>query len=143
MCKENGHECLGYGEGVEVSTARKPRKASEDAGVKTDSRRPKRSHGVGQVEQRSRPPERRGIGDAEKAGQGEADIGVYKEAAVFDYSPDNLPENRRVPYFRYFGPTAIVPGFKQMVVSVRDHHQSAGTNSSVSSRFPAPNAFHC
>lgn len=26
----------------------------------------------------------------------------------------------RVPYFRYFGPTAIVPGFKQMVVSVRD-----------------------
>lgn len=32
--------------------------------------------------------------------------------------------NHRVPYFRYFGPTAIVPGFKQMVVSVRDRRQS-------------------
>lgn len=32
--------------------------------------------------------------------------------------------NHRVPYFRYFGPTAIVPGFKQMVVSVRDRRRS-------------------
>ncbi|KAF2641864.1 hypothetical protein P280DRAFT_468363 [Massarina eburnea CBS 473.64] len=24
-----------------------------------------------------------------------------------------------MPYFRYFGPTAIMPGFKQMVVKVR------------------------
>lgn len=33
----------------------------------------------------------------------------------------------RVPFFRYFGPTAIVPGFKQMVVEVkdRDHRRSA------------------
>ena len=29
-----------------------------------------------------------------------------------------------MPYFRYFGPTAIVPGFKQMVVSVKDHRRS-------------------
>ena len=33
-------------------------------------------------------------------------------------------ERHRVPYFRYFGPTAIVPGFKQMVVSVRDRRRS-------------------
>lgn len=32
--------------------------------------------------------------------------------------------NHRVPYFRYFGPTAIVPGFKRMVVSVRDRRRS-------------------
>lgn len=32
--------------------------------------------------------------------------------------------SNRVPYFRYFGPTAIVPGFKQMVVAVKDHHRS-------------------
>ncbi|KAI3323960.1 fungal-specific transcription factor domain-containing protein [Xylariaceae sp. AK1471] len=31
----------------------------------------------------------------------------------------------RVPYFRYFGPTAIVPGFKQMVVKVRDRRRSS------------------
>jgi hypothetical protein len=37
-------------------------------------------------------------------------------------------ESHRVPYFRYFGPTAIVPGFKQMVVnvSVRDRRRSRG-----------------
>jgi len=38
-------------------------------------------------------------------------------------------ESRRVPYFRYFGPTAIVPGFKQMVVSVRDRRRSTGGGS--------------
>lgn len=35
-------------------------------------------------------------------------------------------ENHRVPYFRYFGPTAIVPGYKEMVVSVRDRRRSTG-----------------
>ncbi|TPX08838.1 uncharacterized protein E0L32_009656 [Thyridium curvatum] len=37
-------------------------------------------------------------------------------------------ERHRVPYFRYFGPTAIVPGYKQMVVniSVRDRRRSRG-----------------
>lgn len=40
----------------------------------------------------------------------------------------------RVPFFRYFGPTAIVPGFKQMVVQVkdRDHRRSAHSISSES-----------
>ncbi|KAL2265748.1 hypothetical protein VTJ83DRAFT_6848 [Remersonia thermophila] len=38
-------------------------------------------------------------------------------------SPLHL-ERHRVPYFRYFGPTAIVPGFKQMVVQVyRDNRR--------------------
>ncbi|KAI1759087.1 fungal-specific transcription factor domain-containing protein [Hypoxylon sp. FL1150] len=34
-------------------------------------------------------------------------------------------ESHRVPYFRFFGPTAIVPGFKQMVVKVRDRRRSS------------------
>ncbi|ROT35185.1 hypothetical protein SODALDRAFT_337756 [Sodiomyces alkalinus F11] len=38
-------------------------------------------------------------------------------------------ESHRVPYFRYFGPTAIVPGYKQMVVAVRDRRRSAGAGS--------------
>ncbi|TQV94298.1 hypothetical protein V2A60_002666 [Cordyceps javanica] len=37
--------------------------------------------------------------------------------------------NYRIPYFRYFGPTAIVPGFKQMVVSVRDRRLSTSAAS--------------
>ncbi|KAF3398088.1 hypothetical protein F1880_006074, partial [Penicillium rolfsii] len=40
-----------------------------------------------------------------------------------------------VPYFRYFGPTAIVPGFKQMVVQVRGSRKS---NPSMSSDSVSP-----
>lgn len=53
-----------------------------------------------------------------------------------DESP-RLPmhnNSHRVPYFRYFGPTAIVPGFKQMVVSVREHRRSTGAASSIASK---------
>ncbi|KAK1967647.1 hypothetical protein LY78DRAFT_482120 [Colletotrichum sublineola] len=42
-------------------------------------------------------------------------------------------ERHRVPYFRYFGPTAIVPGYKQMVVSVRDRRRSTGGSAAATS----------
>ncbi|KAK2595084.1 hypothetical protein QQS21_007215 [Conoideocrella luteorostrata] len=56
-------------------------------------------------------------------------------------STDDLPSSptlrrnyaHRVPYFRYFGATAIVPGFKQMVVSVRDRRRSTGGSQSAAS----------
>jgi hypothetical protein len=57
------------------------------------------------------------------------------DEAVLDRSPPLQTESHRVPYFRYFGPTAIVPGFKQMVVSVREHRRSTGAGSSVASTF--------
>ncbi|KAH8728122.1 fungal-specific transcription factor domain-containing protein [Phaeosphaeriaceae sp. PMI808] len=42
----------------------------------------------------------------------------------------SLSTRNRMPYFRYFGPTAIMPGFKQMVVKVRGkQHGSAHTTS--------------
>ncbi|SPO03545.1 related to pathway-specific nitrogen regulator [Cephalotrichum gorgonifer] len=47
------------------------------------------------------------------------------------------PEARRVPYFRYFGPTAIVPGFKQVVVSVNARRRR-NTTASLSEASPAP-----
>jgi hypothetical protein len=46
-----------------------------------------------------------------------------------------IMESHRVPYFRYFGPTAIVPGFKQMVVSVREHRRSTGATSAIPSMY--------
>ncbi|KAL2357089.1 fungal-specific transcription factor domain-containing protein [Cryomyces antarcticus] len=42
----------------------------------------------------------------------------------------SLSTRNRMPYFRYFGPTAIVPGFNQMVVQVKDHRHSTGGLSS-------------
>ncbi|PHH84644.1 hypothetical protein CDD83_1615 [Cordyceps sp. RAO-2017] len=46
--------------------------------------------------------------------------------------------SHRIPYFRYFGPTAIVPGFKQMVVSVRDRRRSTGGSQSGASPLSTP-----
>lgn len=41
----------------------------------------------------------------------------------------SLSIRNRMPYFRYFGPTAIMPGFKQMVVKVKGkQHSTAGTS---------------
>ncbi|MBE3049510.1 Zn(II)2Cys6 transcription factor, partial [Candidatus Bathyarchaeota archaeon] len=49
---------------------------------------------------------------------------------------DRYPDLRRVSCFRYFGPTAIVPGFKQ-VVSVQSRRRS-NTAASFSEASPAP-----
>lgn len=42
----------------------------------------------------------------------------------------SLNTRNRMPYFRYFGPTAIMPGFRQMVVKVRG--QRHGSNQTLS-----------
>ncbi|KAF2202840.1 hypothetical protein GQ43DRAFT_297123 [Delitschia confertaspora ATCC 74209] len=42
----------------------------------------------------------------------------------------SLATRNRMPYFRYFGPTAIMPGFKQMVVKVKGKQHGTGHTSS-------------
>lgn len=42
----------------------------------------------------------------------------------------SLSTRNRMPYFRYFGPTAIMPGFKQMVVKVKSKQHGTGATSS-------------
>lgn len=48
---------------------------------------------------------------------------------LLDITPPVQVESHRVPYFRYFGPTAIVPGYKAMVVAVpsRDRRSNVPT----------------
>lgn len=64
-----------------------------------------------------------------------------------DHSPTKGPpfqpnnETHKVPYFRYFGPTAIVPGLKQMVVNVQPHYnrrRSRGGSMSASASASSP-----
>ncbi|KAH6646883.1 fungal-specific transcription factor domain-containing protein [Truncatella angustata] len=56
----------------------------------------------------------------------------------------NQTESHRMPYFRYFGPTAIVPGFKQMVVKVHDRRRSSMSATSPGSgiSFPSLKSIH-
>lgn len=65
---------------------------------------------------------------------------LHEDASASDnLSPGTRhTHNRRVPYFRYFGPTAIVPGFKQMVVSVRDRRRSTAGSYSGGSPLSTP-----
>jgi hypothetical protein len=46
------------------------------------------------------------------------------------YDVLSLSTRNRMPYFRYFGPTAIMPGFKQMVVKVRGKQHGSGQTTS-------------
>jgi hypothetical protein len=75
-----------------------------------------------------RPHEPSNDWDQDSRPQGSAKI-IRRSTAPRNtsYSEDNRSTNNRspvqlerhrVPYFRYFGPTAIVPGFKQMVANV-------------------------
>lgn len=49
-----------------------------------------------------------------------------------------LSIRNRMPYFRYFGPTAIMPGFKQMVVKVHDTRGTTTTSSADERRGSSP-----
>ncbi|KAJ5042838.1 uncharacterized protein L3040_004230 [Drepanopeziza brunnea f. sp. 'multigermtubi'] len=86
--------------------------------------------------QKSPKPRRKSMID--NGERGYCKIADYKESDVFsdedesstaEHSSNSSLQNYRVPYFRYFGPTAIVPGFKQVVVSVREHSRSIGSSS--------------
>ncbi|KAI9760459.1 MAG: hypothetical protein M4579_001653 [Chaenotheca gracillima] len=54
--------------------------------------------------------------------------------------PSQQGPDHRVPYFRYFGPTAIVPGFKQMVVQVKEHRRSTGAQTSSAASVESPSS---
>ncbi|CAI6336632.1 unnamed protein product [Periconia digitata] len=63
--------------------------------------------------------------------------GQGKRKALHDDDTDvssnamlTLSTRNRMPYFRYFGPTAIMPGFKQMVVKVRGKQHGTGHTAS-------------
>lgn len=77
---------------------------------------------------------------AEDAAEGQFEDGASTLAN--DSGLLSLATRNRMPYFRYFGPTAIMPGFKQMVVQLREHRLSTGRSSSAAvespgARFPS------
>lgn len=83
-----------------------------------------------------------GRGDAEATRPPSSPAQAQAQRASYpSTSTDDMPlspllrrnYSHRVPYFRYFGHTAIVPGFKQMVVSVRDRRRSTGGSQSAAS----------
>lgn len=97
------------------------------------------------------PPVPAGAGAVVEHGQQDGDVKTAPSPTTHGYSHPSAGtgdapgsptlrrnHNHRIPYFRYFGPTAIVPGFKQMVVSVRDRRRSTGGSQSGASPLSTP-----
>src|SRR5688572_25357114 len=142
-CTKNGHECLGYPEdkreGADIADTKN---AHEDGNV-TDGDGEEVFDNINgakaaQSDHRSEPHV---VSAVRKREEGNATVTAEREPqttepaftqprssnnqhaapSISDSDPlsptlRRSKHNNRVPYFRYFGPTAIVPGFKQMVV---------------------------
>lgn len=111
-CTENGHDCSGYADRTTRDTSGTAEDQDEediDSGIPTTQTHTKN---VEPNAHQGQPPR-----------QQEHDVKETLDAITSpasNHTASSLTSARnRVPYFRYFGPTAIVPGFKQMVVQVK------------------------
>ncbi|KAL6411443.1 Nitrogen assimilation transcription factor nit-4 [Ilyonectria robusta] len=146
-CTKNGHRCLGYPEEIKKEEGEKhglawrPEADRRDLPDRRDDDEDTKPHKpmirakvTPEVLVAPRPPlEATLLSKATEPAEGDAPgvAGrISQSSHGHGHDPSSSPtavrrsENNRVPYFRYFGPTAIVPGFKQMVVSVRDRRRS-------------------
>ncbi|PLN83453.1 fungal-specific transcription factor domain-domain-containing protein [Aspergillus taichungensis] len=157
-CSDYNHECLGYSD-QPPSARPQPEVASKSPTMRTlpDPSEPGASRKNTQVESgpsnspsRNAPPPP--IASIEKSFESTNLPEIQNGSVSRDMSrttkeseqqtTGETPESSRtslssgarthVPYFRYFGPTAIVPGFKQMVVQVRGSRRSNPSQSSES-----------
>ncbi|KAG2420943.1 hypothetical protein HFD88_000557 [Aspergillus terreus] len=142
-CSDYNHVCLGYSEpphirpasdGASRLSAAPPVSGPSDgnhlrASVKAESRSPDSPprptipprDDLDKVAENSKPSERKegcSARDVSRAAK-EAEPTAAGESPESNRTSLSSSARTHVPYFRYFGPTAIVPGFKQMVVQVR------------------------
>ena len=142
-CKQNKLDCAGYSnEAVAGSSTTSTSKRAESAQSRpaNESRQPtskanERGTQEGQSKLRTSSTQNASLtSDSSNRVGGELSPGakVAQDANV-PAIPATAPEQplfagprNRMPYFRYFGPTAIMPGFKQMVVKVRGKQHGSG-----------------
>ncbi|OCT49576.1 C6 transcription factor [Cladophialophora carrionii] len=115
-CTDYGHECSGYADRPSREDGRVEENDEEevDHGVRTSqtlSNDVDATARVSDTVEQSERERRTAVDD------------IISPASNHTGSSFTSSRNR-VPYFRYFGPTAIVPGFKQMVVQIKDHQSS-------------------
>ncbi|KAL4893800.1 fungal-specific transcription factor domain-containing protein [Aspergillus ambiguus] len=152
-CSDYNHVCLGYSEppNVRPASAAHPVSGPSDpanarSAVKAESRSPDSPpratiplrDGLDKGPETSKPAERKEAPwsrDALRAAK-EAEQTTAGESPESSRTSLSSSARTHVPYFRYFGPTAIVPGFKQMVVQVRGSRKSNPSLSSAESLSP-------
>lgn len=140
-CKENRHECLGYiatplNLGTTKSSDTKNFAADDayedDDDIIHEDIKPKIPSPTAR---RADTKLHRVLSEEHRISEDSTGYGDQSPGAAVDntaYTDDGQSSqtlNRRVPYFRWFGPTAIVRGFKQMVVSVSHPSRKIGPTS--------------
>ncbi|OAG41728.1 hypothetical protein AYO21_03963 [Fonsecaea monophora] len=114
-CTDNKHVCSGY---ADRPSRRDGERLDEDVEEEADS-------GSSTPQRQSRDVEvttkLRASSEKEADNKQREDAGEMISPSSNHTGSSVASARNRVPYFRYFGPTAIVPGFKQMVVQVKDH----------------------
>jgi hypothetical protein len=123
-CAQNKHECAGYGDDSagDAQKEEKKRAARRESG---SNYAPSRKYEPPIDPQLTRPHLPHTMSQT-------SDSSVLPSPKLEDGGSAalSLSTRNRMPYFRYFGPTAIVPGLRQMVVKVRaKQHGSAQTTS--------------
>ncbi|CRG89384.1 Nitrogen assimilation transcription factor nit-4 [Talaromyces islandicus] len=145
-CSDYGHTCLGYNDPDKPDKPDKPftqHTVKDEHPAPADADDGERSPTTPRVPTSMAPPD---IAKSPKPPRPAAVLPLTKDTLIkATKENDRLgvvdsPESSRtslssinrthVPYFRYFGPTAIVPGFKQMVVRVRDGRKGNPSQSS-------------
>lgn len=137
-CSDHGHICDGYAEpkiysdGLEVPLAPKVEHRRDSDGVSNLSDVPIPSALAGNVQKREI---KRLKSNSENDNDHQRSKGTSNNRQLQPFA------HTHVPYFRYFGPTAILPGYKQTVVQVRNSRRSftSSATSSIQSQSSSPN----
>jgi hypothetical protein len=126
-CVNNKHECAGYGDDNANSDAKDTKKP-----VRRESHPPPRKPEQPIDPQLTRPPLQHTASALSQRSDSTTNSHMLKREDDGGSSSDvlTLSTRNRMPYFRYFGPTAIMPGFKQMVVKVRGKQPGSGHTTS-------------
>jgi len=124
-CVNNKHECAGYGDDG-ANDSKKPVRRESNA----TNNAPRRLQQPIDP-QLTRPPVQQTVSTmSQRSDSTNSHILKREDDGGSSNGVLSLSTRNRMPYFRYFGPTAIMPGFKQMVVKVRGkQHGSAQTAS--------------
>jgi hypothetical protein len=140
-CIQNKHECAGYGpdtdnhtvslEAVKGEKEMKKTIRRESSAASNADLSPKKLKVEGATQPTSPPPppflHHRSAPSHEPASS--ANLRISRPGSGIN-SGLSLNTRNRMPYFRYFGPTAIMPGFKQMVVKVIGKQHNTGQTTS-------------
>ncbi|PSN74262.1 hypothetical protein BS50DRAFT_627606 [Corynespora cassiicola Philippines] len=150
-CTQNKHECAGYGDDgntaasasvsgsgssntntnaspittTAASNAANPRDGPRKAARRESNSAPKPKQEVAPLPTRPHLPH-----TSSSASDSSAAMRLPKLEEDNGNTVLSLSTRNRMPYFRYFGPTAIMPGFKQMVVKVRGKQHGTGHTTS-------------